>query len=114
MTITQPLLLFMLGAPIFLELSRKGKLGCDIWLVHLTGEEFPADCLGARHLSQRLVEGNLKVTLENGRLHDLSKIRIQGLYVLDMWHTTMTTISTYFQMAPGQGPSRFGWPINLI
>ena len=39
----------MLAAPIFLEMSRQGKLGCDIWLVHLTGEEFPADCLGARH-----------------------------------------------------------------
>ena len=36
----------MLAAPIFLELSKQGKLGCDIWLVHLTGEEFPADCLG--------------------------------------------------------------------
>jgi len=29
----------------FLELSKAGKLGCDIWLVHLTGEEFPSDCL---------------------------------------------------------------------
>ena len=43
----------MLAAPIFLKLSREGKLGCDVWLVHLTGEEFPADCLGARALSQR-------------------------------------------------------------
>ena len=34
----------MLGAPIFLELSRAGRLACDIWLVHLTGEEFPSDC----------------------------------------------------------------------
>src|SRR5262249_28742871 len=47
----------MLAAPIFLDLSRKDQLGCDVWLVHLTGEEFPADCLGARALSQRLVEG---------------------------------------------------------
>ena len=37
----------MLGAPIFLEMSRNGQLACDIWLVHLTGEEFPADSLGA-------------------------------------------------------------------
>ena len=42
----------MLGAPIFLEMSQAGLLDCDIWLVHLTGEEFPADCMGARHLAQ--------------------------------------------------------------
>lgn len=36
----------MLAAPIFWELSRTGRLGCDVWLVHLTGEEFPADSLG--------------------------------------------------------------------
>ncbi len=97
----------MLSAPIFLELSRKGKLGCDIWLVHLTGEEFPADCLGARHLSQRLVEGNLKVTLENGRPHDLSKVRIQGLYVLDMVAHNNDHDLDVFQMAPGTGPESF-------
>ena len=39
----------MLGAPIFLELSRAGRLASDVWLVHLTGEEFPSDCMGARH-----------------------------------------------------------------
>ena len=38
----------MLAAPIFLEMSQAGQLGCDVWLVHLTGEEFPADCLGRR------------------------------------------------------------------
>ncbi len=42
----------MLGAPIFMELSRAGRLDCDVWLVHLTGEEFPSDCMGARHLAQ--------------------------------------------------------------
>ena len=40
----------MLAAPIFLRTRPAGRLGCDIWLVHLTGEEFPADCMGARHL----------------------------------------------------------------
>src|SRR5205814_2687475 len=33
----------MLAAPIFLAMSRQGRLERDIWLVHLTGEEFPAD-----------------------------------------------------------------------
>ncbi|HUL31229.1 MAG TPA: M28 family peptidase, partial [Thermodesulfobacteriota bacterium] len=48
------------AAPIFCNLSREGKLGCDIWLIHLTGEEFPSDCLGARHLCQQIVGGTLK------------------------------------------------------
>src|SRR5205814_5930178 len=74
----------MLAAPIFLEMSKKGQLGCDIWLVHLTGEEFPADCLGARHLSQALVEGRLTHHLTGGKEEDLSKVRVQGLYVSDM------------------------------
>ena len=38
----------MLAAPIYLDLAKRGKLESDIWLVHLTGEEFPSDCLGAR------------------------------------------------------------------
>src|SRR5262249_18005122 len=72
----------MLGAPIFLELSKAGQLGCDIWLIHLTGEEFPSDCLGARALTQRLVEGTLAIHLPGGKKRDLSKTRVQGVYVL--------------------------------
>ncbi len=63
----------MLGAESFLRLSKAGKLECDIWLVHLTGEEFPADCMGARHLCQRVVEGTLAVRTADGKSHDLSK-----------------------------------------
>jgi hypothetical protein len=97
----------MLGAPVFLELSRKGKLACDIWLVHLTGEEFPADCLGARHLSQRLVEGNLEIKTEDGKSHDLSKARVQGVYILDMVAHNNDHDLDVFQMAPGTGPESF-------
>ena len=57
----------LLAAPILLDLSRQGQLGCDVWLVHLTGEEFPADCLGARHLSRDLVQGTLRVKERGGR-----------------------------------------------
>ena len=57
----------MLAAPIFLEMSRASQLGCDVWLVHLTGEEFPSDCLGARHLTQSLVEGTLKLRTGGGK-----------------------------------------------
>ena len=57
----------MLSAPIFLDMSREGRLGCDIWLIHLTGEEFPSDCLVARALCQRLIEGTLKLHLPDGK-----------------------------------------------
>ncbi len=91
----------MLAAPIFMELSRAGKLACDIWLVHLTGEEFPADCLGARHLCERLVEGNLKLELRSGRQHDLSKVRVQGVYVSDMIAHNNDHDRDLFQICPG-------------
>src|SRR5262249_39121982 len=74
----------MLAAPILLNLSRRGLLGCDVWLIHLTGEEFPADCLGSRALTQRLVEGTLALHLADGSTRELSGTRVKGLYVLDM------------------------------
>jgi hypothetical protein len=94
----------MLGAEVFLELSKAGKLACDIWLVHLTGEEFPSDCLGARHLCQKLVEGNLKIRLKKGGWQDLSKVRIQGVYVLDMVAHNNDHNRDIFQISPGTGP----------
>jgi hypothetical protein len=94
----------MLGAPVFLELSKAGRLGCDIWLIHLTGEEFPADCLGARHLTQCLVEGTLRMRLPGGKLHDLSKARVHGLYVLDMVAHNNDHDRDVFQISPGTGP----------
>jgi len=93
----------MLAAPIFLALSKAGKLGCDIWLVHLTGEEFPADCLGARHLCQCLVEGSLKLRLVGGRERDLSGARVQGVYVLDMVAHNNERERDVFQISPGMG-----------
>ncbi|HEY7426915.1 MAG TPA: M28 family peptidase [Gemmataceae bacterium] len=94
----------MEAAPIFLDMSRKRQLGCDVWLIHLTGEEFPADCLGARHLTQLLVEGRLKVRLEKDRWRDLSRVRIQGVYVLDMVAHNNDREQDVFQIAPGTGP----------
>jgi len=93
----------MLGAPIFLELSRQGKLACDIWLVHLTGEEFPADCLGARHLTQGLVEGTLTMRLPGGKFRDLSGTRVRGVYVMDMIAHNNDHDRDVFQIAPGMG-----------
>jgi len=94
----------MLGAPIFLALSREGLLGCDVWLIHLTGEEFPADCLGARKLCQSLVEGDLRLRLSDETLHDLSKTRARGVYILDMIAHNNEHDRDVFQIAPGTGP----------
>jgi hypothetical protein len=91
----------MRAAPIFLELSRKGRLACDIWLIHLTGEEFPADCLGARHLTQSLVEGTLQMRLPGGKYRDLSGVRVQGVYVLDMVAHNNVHDRDIFQISPG-------------
>jgi hypothetical protein len=97
----------MLAAPIFLELSKKGQLGCDIWLVHLTGEEFPADCMGARALIERLVEGTLKLHLPAGKTKDLSKVEIKGLYVSDMIAHNNDHVRDVFQISPGVGRESF-------
>jgi hypothetical protein len=93
----------LLAAPIFLEMSRKGRLGCDVWLIHLTGEEFPADCLGARWLCRQLVEGTLKVRLAEETWRDLSAARVQGVYVMDMIAHNNHRDRDVFQIAPGQG-----------
>ena len=96
----------MLGAPIFMELSRAGLLECDIWLVHLTGEEFPSDCMGARHLAQAVVEGTLKLRQQAGESSDsldLSQVRIEGVYVLDMIAHNNEHDPDVFQISPGVG-----------
>jgi hypothetical protein len=91
----------LMAAPALLELSRAGRLGRDVWLVHLTGEEFPSDCLGARHLAQCLVEGTLAARLPDGRRHDLSGVRVEGVYVLDMVAHDNPRRRGVFQIAPG-------------
>jgi hypothetical protein len=85
-------------------MSQAGQLGCDIWLIHLTGEEFPADCLGARHLCQCLVEGTLKMRSADCSLHDLSPVRVQGVYVLDMVAHNNDHDRDVFQISPGASP----------
>jgi hypothetical protein len=110
----------MLGAPVFMELSRRGQLGCDVWLVHLTGEEFPSDCMGARHLAQSIVEGSLKLRRSDQELPshsgrgaggeghvgarrplDLSGVQIDGVYVLDMVAHNNENDPDVFQISPG-------------
>jgi hypothetical protein len=95
----------MLAAPIFFDLSKQGRLGCDVWLVHLTGEEFPADCLGARHLTEALVEGTLALQLPEGPPLDLSGVAVRGVYVSDMIAHNNDRERDVFQMSPGTGPA---------
>ena len=94
----------MLAADVLCRLSREGKLGCDVWLVHLTGEEFPSDCMGARHLCSRLVEGTLQLHRNGGRVDGLSQVRVRGVYVLDMVAHNNDHARDIFQIAPGVGP----------
>ena len=91
----------MLAAPIFLDLAKAGKLESDIWLVHLTGEEFPSDCMGARALCQRVVEDSLKIRLGDGRWKSLAKTRVDGVYVMDMIAHNNDREKDVFQIAPG-------------
>jgi len=94
----------MLAAPIFLKMSQAGELGCDVWLVHLTGEEFPSDCLGARNLCQALVEGRFALQTGSKRKTDLSKARIRGVYLMDMIAHNNPRGRDVFQIAPGSNP----------
>jgi hypothetical protein len=94
----------MLGAPIFLRMSREGKLGCDVWLVHLTGEEYPADCLGARALTERIVERTLHLHPPRGKVKDLSGTLVRGVYVSDMIAHNNDRERDVFQIAPGNDP----------
>ena len=94
----------MMAAPIFMELSRTGRLGCDVWLVHLTGEEFPSDCLGARHLARQLVEGTFRIRIPNTGARDMRNTRVRGLYVLDMIAHNNDRQRDIFQIAPGNSP----------
>jgi len=48
----------LLGGAAVLRDARPRR---DIWLVHLTGEEFPADCLGARHFLSELMRARRDV-----------------------------------------------------
>ncbi|HYA49147.1 MAG TPA: M28 family peptidase [Burkholderiales bacterium] len=91
------------AGPIFLELAREGRLERDVWLLHLTGEEFPADCMGARHFCQALVERTLRLRLEGDASVDLSGTRVAGVLVMDMIAHNREKDRDEFQISPGAG-----------
>jgi hypothetical protein len=91
------------AAPIFLRLAKEGCLERDVWLLHLTGEEFPADCLGARHVCQALVEKTLRLQLSDKEQVDLSNARVVGVLVMDMIAHNRDAEHNVFQISPGKG-----------
>jgi Zn-dependent M28 family amino/carboxypeptidase len=103
------------GAPVFLKLAKDGRLERDIWLLHLTGEEFPSDCLGARHFCQSLVEKTLEMRLNNDRSMDLSMVRVVGVFVLDMIAHNRDNAKNIFQISPGKSPHslRLAWEAHV-
>jgi hypothetical protein len=92
----------LLAAPVFLKLSREGKLERDIWLIHLTGEEFPADCMGARNFTKSLIEKNTHLKLKEGSELDLSGTAVKGIYVMDMIGHNRDNDQDIFQISPGK------------
>jgi hypothetical protein len=91
------------GAPIFLQLAKEGKLERDVWLIHLTGEEFPSDCMGARVFCQALVERTLKLHLvEDDRWIDLAQTKVVGALVMDMIGHNRDNAHNIFQISPGK------------
>ena len=93
----------LLAAEQLLPLARAGRLARDVWLIHLTGEEFPADCMGARALGQALVEHRLAFTSENGSTREVSDVRVVGAFVLDMIGHNADRDRDVFQIASGEG-----------
>jgi hypothetical protein len=91
------------AAPIFLELAKQGKLERDVWLLHLTGEEFPSDCMGARAFCRALLEKNLALHTNGAKL-DLSSTRVTGVLVMDMIAHNRESEPYVFQISPGDGP----------
>lgn len=92
------------AAPIFLRLSGEGKLERDVWLIHLTGEEFPSDCMGARNFCQSLIEKNLTLYTGNDNTIDLSDVTVTGVYVMDMIGHNRDNDQDVFQISPGKSP----------
>jgi len=90
------------AVPLFLKLSQEGRLERDIWVIHLTGEEFPSDCLGARNFCQSVVEKTLILRKSDGSSVDLSGTEIIGTFIMDMIGHNRDNDQDIFQISPGR------------
>ncbi len=100
--------------PLFLNLSKEGKLERDIWIIHLTGEEFPSDCMGARNFCRTVIENNARLYLDGNLVADLSGTEIVGLYVMDMIGHNRDDDQDIFQISPGKSRASLylAWQAN--
>jgi hypothetical protein len=98
----------LLAAPILLKLAKAGRLERDVWLLHLTGEEFPSDCMGARNFCQALVEKTLKLRLGDKDWMNLSNVEVVGAFVLDMIAHNRDDDQDVFQISPGKSRESLG------
>jgi hypothetical protein len=105
----------LLAAPIFLKMAAEGKLERDIWLIHLTGEEFPSDCMGARNFCKTLVEKNIRLETGSGDPIDLSGTEVVGVYVMDMIGHNRDNDHDIFQISPGKSAASLylGWQAHI-
>jgi hypothetical protein len=103
------------AAPIFLRLSKEGKLERDIWLIHLTGEEFPSDCMGARNFCQSLVEKKIRLKTDNDTFTELSDTEIVGVFIMDMIGHNRENDQDIFQISPGKSAASLSlaWQAHL-
>jgi hypothetical protein len=103
------------AAPVFLKLSKEGKLERDIWLIHLTGEEFPSDCMGARNFCQLLVEKRIRLKTGNDTFTELSDTEIVGVFIMDMIGHNRENDQDVFQISPGKSAKslQLGWQAHL-
>ena len=95
----------LLAAPIYLKMSKEGRLERDIWLLHLTGEEFPSDCMGARNFCQNVIQQTLKLHKSDDIIKDLAGLKITGIVLMDMIAHNRETGRDIFQIAPGNSPA---------
>ena len=92
----------LLAAPVFLKMAKEGKLERDIWLIHLTGEEFPSDCLGARNFCENIIRKSVTLIIDKENSIDLSKTEIKGAFVMDMIGHNNDNNVDIFQISPGK------------
>lgn len=93
------------AAGIFLKMSKEGKLERDIWLLHLTGEEFPSDCMGARNFCRSVIEKTLRLKVRDDLEIDLSETLIKGVFIMDMIGHNRDNDQDVFQISPGKSPA---------
>jgi hypothetical protein len=103
------------AAPILLKMSKEGKLERDVWLIHLTGEEFPSDCMGARNFCQTLIENNINLKIDKLTNINLSDTEIVGVYIMDMIGHNRDNDQNIFQISPGKSAAslHLAWQAHL-